>query len=109
MEYASFPKYVWRKTSGRYGQYGSDSHFLIHSRNARDESSKFFKDGFLTYYGTTSLMEDMNTYAEYLFMEHNRLKVIGKDYPSVEKKRRILIQFYCSLDKKMKRYIDCDI
>jgi hypothetical protein len=108
MEYRYFPKREWLAVSGKYGVYGSDKYFLINSSNARDEKAKFFKKGFLTYYGTTSFTEDVNTYAEFFFMTKKRLIRIGNKHPRVRKKTEIMTKFYCGLHKEMKRYMNCD-
>jgi hypothetical protein len=60
---------------------------------------EIFEKGFLTKYGMSTMENDINTYAEMLFTEPERLKNLAREYIDIERKYAILTAFYRNLDK----------
>ena len=63
-------------------------------------SSKLLEQGFLSSYGLTNYINDVNTYAELLFVEPNELKRLSNKYKTIRVKYDLLIDFYKNLDSK---------
>ena len=63
-------------------------------------SSKLLEQGFLSSYGLTNYINDVNTYAELLFVDPNELKRLSDKYKTIRVKYDLLIDFYKNLDIK---------
>ena len=102
MKKYSFPRREWINSNN--GQYVSKNRGIdvlkALQTEGRDEGHYFFSRGFLTSYGSSDFENDVNIYAEYLFVLPNRLNTIGKSYPSVAKKSNILKGYYCNINNK---------
>ncbi|MBI3561253.1 MAG: hypothetical protein HY080_05990, partial [Gammaproteobacteria bacterium] len=55
------------------------------------------QQGFLSDYGMTNMENDVNTYAEMLFTEPEKLMALATRYPRINAKYQLLTQFYQSL------------
>lgn len=98
MKMHRFPKHEWvSKNGGKYvsGDLGRD--MLI--SHGRDEHNHLLKQGFLTSYGQADFENDVNIYAEYVFVFPNKLNRVEKRYPAVAKKAKIIRNFYCKINK----------
>ena len=95
-----FPKNRWTACNkSRY--YSSDEglDMLETMGDGRDEQPLLLYQGFLTSYGSADFQNDVNIYAEYLFVESKRLAAHSKKYMSVQCKKRIIKEFYCAINK----------
>ena len=93
-----FPKSKW--ISSNKGNYVSrDKGRDMLESLGRDEHNYLFKQGFLTSYGSADFENDINIYAEYVFVFPGKLKRIGKRHPAVAKKSKIIKDFYCRIDR----------
>lgn len=61
-------------------------------------SRKLLEQGFLSSYGRTNYINDVNTYAELLFVEPNKIKLLANKYRIIGIKYNLLIEFYKNLD-----------
>ena len=61
-------------------------------------SSKLLEQGFLSSYGLTNYTNDVNTYAELLFIEPDKIKKLADIYRIIGIKYNLLIKFYKNLD-----------
>ena len=57
-------------------------------------SRTLYEKGFLHYYGKQSPENDFNIYAEYLFVEYERLMGLADRYPLIDKKVKLFKKFY---------------
>ncbi|WP_426369921.1 hypothetical protein [Pseudocolwellia sp. HL-MZ7] len=61
-----------------------------------------YENGFLNNYATTSVENDFNTYAEFVFARTDELIELAKQYPLVAKKLRLFINAYSRQSPDMK-------
>jgi hypothetical protein len=93
-----FPKSEWvSKNKGVYVSKDKGRDML--STLGRDEHTYLFKKGFLTSYGQADFENDVNIYAEYVFVFPNKLDRLGKKYSAVAAKTKIIRNFYCGISK----------
>jgi hypothetical protein len=95
-----FDKKKWiSKNSGiRYGQSGTEALRLGKASTVFD--FELNKKGFLSLYGTASIEEDFNTFAENLFLSSTGFWEIGKRQKRIDKKTKQVIQFYNQIDSR---------
>ena len=62
-----------------------------------------YENGFLNNYATTSVENDFNTYAEFVFARTDELIELAKQYPLVAKKLRLFIIAYSQESPDMKK------
>jgi hypothetical protein len=61
-----------------------------------------YENGFLNNYATTTIQNDFNTYAEFVFARTDELIELAKQYPLVTKKLRLFINAYSQQSPDMK-------
>ncbi len=96
----AFGRARWKRLNR--SKYRSNNHGLefVSRGLGRDENEALFRDGFLTSYGSSSLENDVNIYAEYLFVLPQHLDAIGRRHRQVRKKTRMIRRFYCGIDRR---------
>jgi len=62
-----------------------------------------YENGFLNNYATTTIQNDFNTYAEFVFARTDELIELAKKYPLVAKKLRLFIVAYSRQSPDMKK------
>jgi hypothetical protein len=71
-------------------------------RNMNLAQDDLLRLGFLSSYGETNMENDVNTYAELLFTDPEKLKMLANRYTAIKAKYQMAIQFYKSLDPQFK-------
>lgn len=95
-----FPKKAWERcNSGKYRSKNQGLDMLNVVGDGRDEHHKLLQQGFLTSYGSSDFQNDVNIYAEYIFVESRRLRQHSKKYTSIKCKKKIIEKFYCEINK----------
>lgn len=76
------------------------------AENRRDlsEAYSWHQAGFVHDYGMASLENDFNTYAELAMTHPQRLKELAQEYPKIQAKTHILVEFYSSLAPELGEY-----
>lgn len=64
----------------------------------------WYRDGFVSDYGMSSLENDFNTFAEMALGRPDDLRALAGRYPGIADKLAVLIDFYTSLEPEMGRY-----
>jgi hypothetical protein len=64
-----------------------------------------YENGFLNNYAKTSVENDFNTYAEFVFARPDELIELAKTYPLVAKKLRLFIDAYAKQSPEMKKLL----
>ena len=96
-----FPRYKWEKHNLHpYKSKNEGIDCLSTSGDGRDEHGYLFRKGYLTSYGSCYYENDINIYAEYVFLFPNKLERIGKKYPRVKRKTKVIKEFYCKISNK---------
>lgn len=96
--YQLFEEGLWlsaNKPGDQYRKTGTQS--LIEGTADTRFRGKYHMSGFLNQYGTSSLEEDFNTYAEALFCGGPRFWHIVDNYPRVAAKKDVVVAFYQAL------------
>jgi len=100
----NFPQFLdkkkWKAINGKDFKYGKGGVIAVKKGN----SGQFFYDklnakGLLTEYGKSSLENDLNIFAQNLFKPHKDFAKILKKHEKLEKKKKLLINFYNKIDK----------
>ncbi len=69
-----------------------------------DGDAVLHSQGFVAAYGTTSLDNDWNTYAEKVFGHGSQFATLIRDYPRMRAKTRQLLDIYTKLDSRFDAY-----
>ncbi|HET6421147.1 MAG TPA: hypothetical protein VFG19_13365 [Geobacteraceae bacterium] len=104
---SNFPATKWHSANRPGFRYLERQIDVIHAagkfRKPKD-APLWYKDGFVSDYGMTSIENDLNTYAE-VAMEHPaKLKELAEKYPRIAAKTRLFMEFYTSLAPEMADY-----
>lgn len=70
------------------------------------ELAQDYNQGFLTEYGKTSMENDFNIYAEFAFVEPERLRVLAQEYPIIAKKLGLFISAYTNISPEFSDYFN---
>ena len=92
---------TWTANNG--GSYTSNEEgkdFLLTGQNGHREKKQLFREGFMTVYGKCDWENDVNIYAEYLFVRPQRLNYVAAKNPRVKAKARLLKKFYCDINNR---------
>jgi hypothetical protein len=75
--------------------------------NHRDpkEASSWYRAGFVHLYGMSSMENDFNMYAELAMTDPEKLKKLADQYPRIQAKTRILVDYYSSLAPELGEYM----
>ena len=75
--------------------------------NRRDpnEASSWYRAGFVHDYGMASMENDFNMYAELAMTHPEELQKLADQYPRIQAKTRILVDFYSSLAPELAEYM----
>lgn len=97
---AQFDSAAWRAANrSAYGTGGIDA--LKNGRCDTKYEAKYNVDGFLNQYGTSSLEEDVNTFAEAMFSGDRAFWTLADRFPRIKDKKDVLVKFYRALDPSL--------
>jgi len=102
-----FPLERWSRTNKTNFKYPEqDSEYIRTVKNFRkpEEAPSWYKAGFVDDYGMSSLENDVNTYAEIAMVHPEKLKKLAEQYPRIEAKTKIFVEFYASLAPELRDY-----
>jgi hypothetical protein len=90
-----FNEEAWRNCNSADFNYGNGGVDALASGNCdTDFSEHYNRMGLLNQYGSSDIEEDVNEFAENLFLPHDGFAEVLQQYPSIRKKRALLIDFY---------------
>jgi len=95
-----FPIQQWKqanKSGFRYGKGGTSA--LLTGKSGYARKKRYLQIGLLNQYAGASIEEDINVFAETLFTD-KYIFVLGKKYPRIGKKVKLLIRFYRSIHSR---------
>ena len=95
-----FPLIEWQKANPPGWKYKQDYWTSKTKNNSNQPNEKLFKEGFIREYGQESVEEDIATISEELFTDTEKILRLSKQYPSLNKKINLLIQFFSRLGVK---------
>lgn len=102
MLFRNYPNYFHKKdwlsnNSGPYGNGGINA--LKENKTNQDLDTVLCARGFIHQYGTSDLENDINSFAENLFLSDAPFWNAVSKYPALKKKSAILILFYYKIDR----------
>jgi len=90
-----FPEKNWLSTLPKNFSYPNDELAELEAAKKFITNQKFFHDrGFVSDYGASSLENDVNTYAELLIGNPEKLSFLEEKFPIIKRKANILRAFY---------------
>lgn len=96
-----FSLYKFSEISGRDKYNTSIEQNCLRFSNCRGNPNTYlYERGFLNKYAMTSYENDVNIYAEYIFVREKELKLLALRYPLIDKKYKYLKDFYEKLGVK---------
>ncbi len=106
----NFPNIRWHLANKPGFNYLPSQKDVVRSaspENHRDpnEAPSWYRAGFVHYYGMSSLENDFNMYAELAMTHPEELKKLADQYPRIQAKTSILVDFYSSLAPEMAEYM----
>jgi hypothetical protein len=96
-----FPAQEWAAINEPSFIYSDNAPQMVDQPEMYDRSDALFSGGFLRLYATTSLENDFNELAEWLFDQSDELCGYRRQYARVEQKAALAIRFYQSVDPAM--------
>ena len=95
----AFPVREWLAANPRGWKYAGGSRLMIEKGAAANSnlampSHSLLKKGFLTPYGQSSIEDDFNIYASWLFTRYEDLKQLADEYPGVRRKMNLAAGFF---------------
>ena len=79
---------------------------MMRDGTSDQDGPAFYDKGFVRAYGTTTLDNDYNTYAERMFSDGPGFAALIKNYPRMQAKTRLVIASYLAVDPAMGAYFD---
>jgi len=94
----AFPKNDWAGLNPKDFTYTEDAVGALGKVNLLLPQAKYHELGFVCLYSQSSMEEDFNTIASYLFNQQAQLLKMGKNYPKLGAKIQLAMKFYKSVD-----------
>lgn len=102
-----FPTGVWQELSGGEYAYPNNSVEILGEAGLKEVASEdLLRRGFLTRYAASSLENDYNEYAGWMFVWPDLLCNYGSHYPTIQAKASMVNAFYRSIQPQMETW-DC--
>lgn len=93
----AFPKEAWRQLLPPQFRYLGSGVAMLGQRNLYAQDSRLLADGFIVRYAQSSLENDFNMMADWLFTKPAKLDALCRKYPLLRQKRDLVVQFYQSI------------
>jgi putative zinc-binding metallo-peptidase len=98
----TFPKQAWQQIAGDDYEYPEDWVEVLGQEGLMVEPpAGFLARGFLSRYSETSMENDFNEYAGWIFVWPDWLCEYASRYPAIEHKARLAVEFYHSIDPEV--------
>ncbi len=98
-----FPKSEWLAANPKGFSYRFTDHggrrALQDGSDSLTGTAKLYRDGFLNQYSTAGFEEDLNEYSGRILTDPAGFKKLMKTYPRIEKKFRVWLSYYRSVDR----------
>ncbi|MFT3883791.1 MAG: putative zinc-binding metallopeptidase [Gemmatales bacterium] len=94
----AFPKKEWATLNPKDFAYTEDAVGALGQEDLLLPQAKYHELGFVCLYSQSSMEEDFNTIADYLFNQRSQLLKMGKKYPKLGAKIQLAMKFYKSVD-----------
>jgi len=101
-----FPEQEWRQINQNGFAYSENALEVVEQDRIREPTKDLLEAGFLVRYATTSLENDFNMFAEWLFTREKELCELRTRYERINKKAHLAIEFYKSIGSEV-IFTDC--
>jgi len=95
-----FPSKAWAALNPKGFSYTDDAVGALEKDDLLNPKSKHHESGFICLYSQSSMEEDFNTIADYLFNQRPALLKLGLKYPKLRAKIQLAMKFYKSVDAR---------
>lgn len=102
----TFPYGAWAAVNKADFVYTDNATQVVGEPAMYNQTKALFRGGFLWQYSTTSLENDFNDIASWLFTHQAELCDLRRQYPRIEKKANLAIDFYQSVNPEIK-FVRC--
>lgn len=105
----NFPEQDWKKINPDHFLYlKNDKEILKPISDKRETiiSESLYQQGFLNQYATTTLENDFNIYAEFLFGHPEKLKALAKKHRKIRQKLDLIKAYYLKLSTEFTAQLD---
>lgn len=96
----AFPKKAWSALNPKDFKYTDDAVGALGQQDLLLPKEKYHKLGFVCLYSQSSMEEDFNTIADYLFNQRSELLKMTENHDSLKAKVQLAMKFYKSVDKR---------
>lgn len=96
----AFPKSEWAALNPKNFAYTEDAVGALGKKDLLLAQAKYHELGFVCLYSQSSMEEDFNTIADYVFNQRPKLLNLGKSYPKLSAKIQLAMKFYKSVDSR---------
>jgi hypothetical protein len=106
-----FPAIRWHLVNEPEFQYLENQADIIKAAapsNRKDpkQTEAWYAAGFVSDYGMASMENDVNTFAELMMGDPDKMRLLCEKYPKIAQKKNILVQFYTKLAPEMSTYFN---
>lgn len=98
----AFPKKEWTTLLPDGFKYTEDAVGALGTENLLTPMDKYHKDGFVCLYSKSSMEEDFNTIADYLFNQRTALLKMANKHEKLKAKIVLAMKFYKTVDERIK-------
>jgi hypothetical protein len=102
-----FPEAEWALVNENDFAYSENAVEVVDQDGITRQTHELLEGGFLLQYSTTSLENDFNQFAGWLFSQETELCELRRQYRRIEKKAVLAINFYHSIDSAI-RFSQCE-
>ena len=97
----SFPRDEWENANPPGFAYSENAVQVVEESGQYELSEELLADGFLAQYATTSIENDFNILASWLFTRQSELCQYAERYEAIKHKANLAIQFYNTIDPEV--------
>jgi hypothetical protein len=106
-----FPTIRWHLVNEPEFQYLDNQADIIkaaYPSNRKDpkQAETWYAAGFVSDYGMASMENDVNSFAELIMGDPDKLRLLCEKYPKIAQKKKVLVQFYTKLAPEMSTYFN---
>ncbi len=93
-----FPEEKWRMDNAADFEYRGTGREMLGETDLYRQTSELLSQGFIVKYAQSSVENDFNMIAYWLFTDRDRLRQLARKYPRIKAKMELAINFYKSID-----------
>jgi Putative zinc-binding metallo-peptidase len=96
-----FPEEAWQGVNQPGWRYEGNGFEMLGREDLYDQTAELFRNGFLEKYSQSSLENDFNRFVGWAFTKPDRLRELASRYEKINRKCRLVIEFFESVDPRI--------